>query len=247
MLGGILAQSGYYTGENSYAPRSSNPLGFFEDARINGINERILEPYDYPGEIPEAMAPGKSYSPYRPRYGHRWLSFMAPCTPVACTDPEIIGEIRSLVTISKPFAYKDPRFSYTLSAWKAHLGEHVKYICIFREPSRVIQSVITECSTADYLSAFSITEALAYTLWHNCYLHILEAIRPMIGKQLIFISYDHFLLGEQVDELSRFLDVNIQVSHVDRNLNRSVPGPVPAAEIGDLYRTLLTLSKVLTA
>ena len=46
MLGGILHNAGYFMGDNLYPPSISNPKGFFENPRINRINELILSKYD---------------------------------------------------------------------------------------------------------------------------------------------------------------------------------------------------------
>lgn len=242
MLGGLLSRSGYFTGENSYAPRNSNPLGFFEDAKINNINERILEKYDFKMFGNELKNHGKTYSPFHPRYGHRWLSFIDPASKIACDDSELNRDIAFAVNVKKPFAYKDPRFSYTLNIWRKHLDDNVKYICMFRDPAKVVNSVIEECSIADYLDDFYINKSLVYQLWLNCYRYILDSVCPEIKSQLIFISYDHFITGDMHHELSVFLDTEVVPSFIDISLNRAIPDQQSPSEIRSLYDYLLKLS-----
>jgi hypothetical protein len=42
MVAGTLAGAGWFVGARPYAPRSSNPKGFFESPDVNGVNELIL-------------------------------------------------------------------------------------------------------------------------------------------------------------------------------------------------------------
>ena len=242
MLGGILSRSSYYTGENSYAPRHSNPLGFFEDARINGINERILEKFDHasPGEA--AVAGGKPYSPFHPRYGHRWLSFIDPSVKISCSDPEILTTIRTVLQAREPFAFKDPRFSYTLDVWRQFLAPGTKFICLFREPSTVVNSVLEECATADYLHELFIDKPLVYRLWENCYRRILRQFYPSTGINMTFVSYDHFLRYDHSEALSEFLDARIRIDFMDQKLDRSRPDETCPGNVMKLYQELLELS-----
>lgn len=242
MVGGLLARSGYYTGENSYAPRHSNPLGFFEDARINGINERILEQFDQASPGEEAIVAEKSYSPFHPRYGHRWLSFVDPVMEINCNDPEIHTAIRSVVQTREPFAFKDPRFSYTLDVWRPFLSSGTKFICLFREPSKVVNSVLEECATADYLHELFIDKPLAYRLWVNCYQRILFHLYPVAGTDMIFLSYDDLLRKDHSGPLSEFLDARIRMDFIDRKLNRTQPDEACPGDVAQLYHELLNLS-----
>ena len=88
-MGGILHQAGYYMGEDLYPPRHSNPKGFFENAVINGINERILAASDMVIRKPESDVYEESWSPFKPNFGQRWLSWIDPDAEISCEDEEV--------------------------------------------------------------------------------------------------------------------------------------------------------------
>jgi hypothetical protein len=48
MVAGLFRNAGYFMGDKLHEPRHSNPLGFFEDAAVNNINESILAWRVYP-------------------------------------------------------------------------------------------------------------------------------------------------------------------------------------------------------
>src|SRR5690349_12501793 len=101
MLAGTLCGAGYYMGEHLVPANEANPKGFFEDDEINAINEALLAP----------LTPRR-----RPAYGWRWLASVPVGTPFAC--PPELGQRIQAQTARAPFCFKDPRFCYTLPAWR---------------------------------------------------------------------------------------------------------------------------------
>ncbi len=130
LMGGILHQAGYYMGEELYPPRHSNPKGFFENAFINGINERILAKYDYAVLHNDIPVLGKTCSPYNPGTGQRWLTYIPENVNIAKLDELSEVEIKKAVSI-EGYAYKDPRFNYTLGLWNKYIDKDTYfYLCI---------------------------------------------------------------------------------------------------------------------
>jgi hypothetical protein len=243
MMGGLLDRSGYYTGENSYGPRNTNPRGFFEDEKINNVNERILENFDYHHDHPVELITGKTYSPFNPRYGHRWLSFIPHDVLIDNQDPLIHQEIVNIVNKSMPFAFKDPRFSYTLPVWCRILDINARFICLFRNPSATVKSVLFECSSVEYLSDFYIDEMLCYQLWANCYQNIIDNHLPLLKDRLLLVSYEHMVGNGKMERLSEFLGAPISNAFIDPELNRSKAESTCPANIHELYQTLLHLAE----
>jgi hypothetical protein len=237
LMGGILHKAGFYMGDNLYPPRHSNPLGFFENDFINGINERILEKYDYPVLNPDYPKFEKSWSPYRPYYGHRWLTYIEPETVIDRVDPAIEEKIK--IAVSKPgFAYKDPRFDYSLPVWNKFLDDDVILICMFREPDVTVESVLKECATADYLSQFHIDRELAYKLWVNSYTHLLENISALKQERTVFVHYQQLIDRQALPGLSEKLVVNLDYSFVSDELNRTRPSGNISEKAAEIYREL---------
>ncbi len=248
LMGGILHEAGYYMGEELYPPRHSNPKGFFENAMINGINERILKRYDYSLQgygirdmgygMPD---PGKKWSPFIPGEGHRWLSYIPPDTNIKNDDPEILKDIREVLS-PKGFAYKDPRFNYTLDIWEPLLDKGTLFLCIFREPGITIESVIKECETAEYLSEFSIDGELAETLWCNSYLHLLKKSEQMGPERFIFIHYEQLLSGDILQHISNRLKVTLKSDFVSNELSRVKTSRQVSGSTQQIYRKFCDLA-----
>ncbi len=244
MMGGLLEMSGYYTGDNSYQPRSSNPKGFFEDARINSINERIMEPFDGL-EVPSGYSRSdKTYSPFKPRRGHRWLSYLPANLIIDNIDPLIATEIQAVLNVSGAFAYKDPRFTYTLPVWTNFLGADTRFIVMFRNPALTVKSVLLECATAEYLNDFYIDEALCYQLWSNSYRYIIENHLPVLKERILFVSYEQLIEDGDIRRLSEFLNTPVSRGFIEPLLNRSKSESACPANIDELYQTLVRLSEI---
>ena len=102
MLAGSLRLAGYYMGAELIPADETNPKGFFEDDEINAINEALLEPL-----TPELSSPN---------YGWRWLASVPVDTGIECL-PDLADRIEAQ-TAHSPYCFKDPRFCYTLPAWR---------------------------------------------------------------------------------------------------------------------------------
>lgn len=220
LMGGILFHSGYYLGDDLFPPRESNPLGFFETDMINEINEQILKPYDYNELCPEQKRLEGLQSSFSPIYGQRWLSYVEPETGILCSEKEVISRIKEVCSRT-PFAYKDPRFSYTLPVWLEHLPADTVFICMFRQPGKTVRSVFGEHKTANYLTQFHIDEEIAYQLWYNCYRRIVDQLIPMLGTRLNFIHYEQLLSGSVIPGLSDLLGHQLDTRFITKELNRS--------------------------
>jgi len=241
LMGGILHRAGYYMGDDLYPPRESNPLGFFENDFINGINEHILERYDYAALQADYPRFEKQWSPYKPTYGQRWLTYISTETRINHTDDLLEGRIKKAISFPG-YAYKDPRFNYTLPVWNKHLGDDIIFICMFREPDITVESVIKDCSSADYLSEFYIDRNIAYKLWFNSYTHLLNNLRPEMIKRTVFVHYRQILNRQALSILSEKLQTSLDYSFVSNELNRSLPAsPVPKA-VRHVYSELCNLA-----
>jgi len=241
LMGGILYHSGYFMGDDLYPPRESNPKGFFENEVINVINEKILSEYDYI-KIRKTTDPilYKS-SPFNPVYGQRWLSYIEPGTDITCFDDSIGSEIQKALNVPG-FAYKDPRFNYTLPIWNRFLAGDIVKICMFRHPSATVESVIKDCKTADYLADFYIDREIIYKLWYNSYQRVLTNLSGYTDEKIIFVNYGQLLSKEILPELSEKLEVDLESDFILPELNRSLSTSIAPHNITELYETLCRLS-----
>ena len=243
LMGGILHQAGYYMGEDLYPGRDSNPKGFFENALINGINEKILKNYDYALSHPGHPASGEPFSPYHPGEGHRWLAYIPLEVKITEESEDIKEAIRKAVSYNG-FAYKDPRFNYTLKIWAPFLNNETLLICVFRDPAITVQSILTECERAEYLSGFHITKDLAEELWLYSYSHLFQNLKKFSSDQIIFVHYEKLLSGEALPGLSRRLGIRLSDDFASPGLNRTTSGAPVGLKATTIYQKLCNLADV---
>jgi hypothetical protein len=234
MLAGALHAAGYHMGDELLAPTSSNPKGYFEDRTVNEINEDLL--LDHAPLRPSGRQ-GRLY-PWRLPYGYRWLAVVDPRAQVRAT-PELLERMRRVVS-QRPFCLKDPRFCYTLEAWRQVLGE-AAFLCVFREPGRSASSVLRAgVDERDYLHDVRLSRRRAIRVWSSMYRHVLE--KHMHLGQWEFVHYDQFLDGSALPRLERLLDVRIDAGFADARLKRSSSHRRVPASAAALYDELCELA-----
>ncbi|MDP9035238.1 MAG: sulfotransferase [Myxococcota bacterium] len=224
----------YWTGEQSYRPRSSNPRGFFEDASVNQVNESILRRHEAAIDN-EAPPPTGSLAL---RDGQRWLARIPLDRRVVASRPDKarIAEI----TKNRPFCLKDPRFCYTIENWKRDDRDQ-RFVCVFRHPSIVVSSILEECRTAPYLKDFSISVDQSFELWRLTYSHILQRHRKT-GKWH-FVFYDELFENHALSRLEAFVGCELDRSAPDVSLNRSRADLAPDKDTWRIFEALMDLSR----
>ena len=234
MLAGSLAGAGYFMGSNLVPASRDNPKGFFEDREINSINEALLAHVTPANPTFDSAADDKSEI----RWGWRWLAKVPVSANIRSTS-SINDRIRKQVSHT-PFCFKDPRFCYTLPAWKPYLRD-VIFVCVFREPARTAHSIVKSCERGVYLHGLRLTFDEALDVWCTMYRHVLEQ-HCKTGTWL-FIHFDQILAGSAFPELENTLGVEIDRNFRDATLRRSLnEGAVPTRAAGT-YRELCDLAE----
>lgn len=229
MVAGLFAQAGYFFGGTVYPPRHSNPKGFFETKAVNDINEEILARV-----VPRRpVLIGNLIFRSRPGKSQRWLA-RVPLNTEFTFDCDISDRIKRL-TDTTPFCFKDPRFSYTLPVWRPCLDNNV-FLCVFRHPAVTVTSILRECATAGYLKDLRITPASALNVWSLMYTHILQ---KHAGRgSWMFIHYDQVFDSRVMEKVAAVIDVDIDYSFPEKELNRSAPMIAVDGRAMDIYRRL---------
>jgi len=219
MVTGTLAQAGYAMGDQLYRPRTANPKGFFEDPEINGINEALLA-----GAVPASSGLGEN---------QRWLAALPVDTEIRAAGA-LEARIRR-ATARRPYCYKDPRFAFTLPAWRPFL-EDFGLVCVFRHPLATAGSMVKEVGTAAYLRGVPFDLGRALELWAAIYRSVLR--RHARRDSWLFLHYDQALTPEGVGRLGRFLDAPVDADFPDALMRRSTPEGELPAEVSELYAEL---------
>lgn len=230
---GLLASAGYHCGANLMATREANPRGFFEDHLVNWVNERILRE-KLRTRVPDWLGPTLGRIRYQP--GQAWLAELPG--PVHWHVEQAVQWVIGELVSRAPFAYKDPRLSWTLNAWRPHLRD-CRFICVFRHPSVTAASIVREVSEEPYYRNLRVDAAKALRVWRGMYRQILDFHCTDPGNWF-FLDYDQLVGGAALGPLGRFLAATLDGALLDPALNRSRAGVEPGAAEAGLYAELRT-------
>jgi hypothetical protein len=237
MAAGILARAGYFMGGELWPADIGNPKGYFEDREVNTINDDLIAPVA-PKTPPSGLR--KLLLGDIPILGHyqHWVAVLRPRVMVPC--PPAMSERIAAVTARQPFCFKDPRFSYTLPAWRPYIGDAL-LLCVFRDPSVTASSIVRECKRADHMRGTVVDERWALKVWEAMYRYILDVHYPQ-GGDWLFLHYHQLLDHSKDAELERRLGVVIDRDFAVAELNRSRPSAAVPRRMARLYERLCALA-----
>jgi len=234
MVAGALSSAGYFMGDDMIRPTMGNPKGYYESAQVEAINEHLLLPIV--PRRPRGLL-GKLMR-HRPKRYQLWLSRLPVGADVPCPDP-LADRIRAAVK-QQPFCFKDPRFCYTLPAWRPYLP-HTVFVCVFREPAVTADSILKHCRDEPYLQSLSMTFAGALEIWTLMYRHILEVHRQK--GQWLFLHYNQVLEPRGLDTLEQLVETKIDRSFPDRALQRTTSSREVPDEVRRTYDALCSIAQ----
>lgn len=240
MLAGILHEAGYFMGDSLHKPRESNPKGFFEWYRINRINEEILARHDRCGPLGRILGRAGRTTVACPGTNQRWLALLPRNASVSDPGPGLAGEMAAATT-RQPFCYKDPRFCYTLPAWRPFLPPETRFICIFRDPAATAASILKECRSQPYLRGLRITRSIALRVWVRMHEAVLGQ-HDLTPGGIMFLHYDQVLDGSALPALSDRLGAALRPGFADAALQRSQGGGRLPRCAARLYQRLCRLA-----
>jgi hypothetical protein len=239
LLAGLFQKAGYFSGEHLWPATISNPLGYFEDIEINRINEDLLDkvvPWRPRGIIGAAMPFCRS----RPRYTQRWLASL-PAGTVIPSDARLEMRIAAQ-TSRRPYLFKDPRFSYTLSNWRPFLASDTVFLCIFREPQRTVDSILRILREERYLCDLRFSAAQAYEYWRAIYESVLEQ-RTMVPGEWLFLHCDELLQRRSIPVIERCLEARADLAMLKPDLSRSTSQGSSVPSVDAVFQELLRLAE----
>jgi len=227
-------------GDELYAPRDSNPKGFFEDPEINGINEKIISLIDYRVQpfLKKIFHKRNFNESAALTEGHRWLARL-PLGTLIPANNEIRARIQK-ATQRTPYCFKDPRFSYTLEVWRPLLFNTV-FLCVFRDPASTAKSIMKECIDVAHLHNEKMSFEIALEIWRLMYLHILRKQRR--EGQWLFIHFNQVLTEEGLDRIGKFTGAPVDKSFPDPSLRRSYSNQAVPEKFEKIYQQLSKLAE----
>ncbi len=234
MLAGMFAKPGYFFGNNLYAPRDSNPKGFYEDEEINSLNEDIIL-----DAIRNAEAEGSVDRPSECyRTGQLWLARFPVDLKFAANEEQRVKINK--VTSQRPFCFKDPRFCFTLDSW-LQIASNCVVLCTFRHPASTVASILRECHRTPYLFNFPISVEYAFTIWREMYWRFLRLYKN--HKNIYFVHYEDVLSGIMIGKLEDLVESELDRRFPEASLNRSVAELPVDDKSKRIFDALLDISK----
>ncbi len=215
-------------GERLIRASEANPKGLFESHEINWINEELIAPA-IPRRPPLL---GRWFFRERPVHRQRWLA-RVPLTARVQATPDLDERMKKQ-SAARPFCFKDPRFCYTLPAWRRHLGD-AAFLCIFRDPAETAESILREKGRARYLESLDLDFTGALEVWTSMYEHVLAHAQD---GDWLFLHFEQLLGGKGVDRIEALLGVIADKSFPEEKLHRSRARAELPARTSQLYREL---------
>lgn len=235
MLAGLFARSGYFMGDDLIPPRDTNPKGFFEEAKINQLNEDIIQ-FLLQNNYAQQTFIQKKWN-NRLRNGQNWLARTRRIN-YHVTMSAFHTRIQRWTAVEN-YCYKDPRFSYTLPFWQPFLRNEIK-LCVFRSPTTTALSIVKEVETADYLKNLDITYRKAIDIWKSIYKNILSISKN--DENWYFIHYNQILENNLPFDLEIITGAPIDYTFPEKSLNRTRDNKRPPISTRKIYTTLCQLA-----
>ena len=222
LVAGLLADAGYHPGDRLLPASEGNPTGYFEDLDVNALNDDLLAPLLPYGDPPVP--------------GH--LSWLAALPPWATPPATVAQRDRMRAHLARrPICLKDPRFVFTLSAWRALLPPDTGFVCVFRHPSRVADSVRREAErNPAYFAGYRPTDRATWTAWSSAYRQVMT--RHAATGTWLWVDADELVESRDTSGLTRLTGVPVSSARIDAGLRRSVPGPLPSPDVAALHERL---------
>jgi hypothetical protein len=234
LTAGLLAQAGYFMGDRLFPADEGNPKGYFEDHEVNGINEGLLAQL-LPG--PRRTLTDKLFRrrPHPRAQWFRWLAELRTDQVVPCPD-KFAERIKAQVS-RQPFCFKDPRFCYTLGAWRQFAPDSA-ILCVFRHPDASAASIVKEAQRGGVLlDGVPVDDERALRIWRMMYSYVLDVHFPA-GGDWLFIHYEQLITGRAYPAIERLLEVKVDRTFADANLRRSTAPMAVRTDVAELYHRL---------
>lgn len=217
----LVASGGVGFGDHLLLPSPANPRGFLEDVRVTELNDELLAPHVVgTGALPVPSA--------------RLAWAGAPdAAAVITADPVQRARMQELLAADHPIGVKDPRFVWTLDAWRAVLRPGTLFVAVVRHPAEVAASLRGMWERDQpYWGDLEVTVERGLHLWEAANRRIQAHLRH--GRWLV-LDHAALLEGRGLSALAGFTGRVVDADAVDVDLRRSPrSAPVPA-ELEDLY------------
>ncbi len=201
VVAGSLARCGYFLGRDARRPAPGAAAGAYECAAVRAINETLLVDAAPPfPPLPE---------------GRLWLARLPRHARIA--PRRDVGEAMRELVAHGAFCLRDPRFAYTLPAWRRYVGDAVT-VCVFRDPARSVRTMREACARDAELARLAIDDEHLLALWTDSYRRVLDE-HAGEGRWL-FVHYEQLFTRAGCERLGAFVGAELDEGFPDPYLSR---------------------------
>lgn len=217
----LVASAGLGFGEHLLPASPVNPRGFLEDVRVTELNDELLGPH----------VVGRGAVPV-PTARLAWVG-VPDDGAVITADPGQRARMQELVGTHGLDGVKDPRFVWTLDAWRPVLRPGTALVAVVRHPAEVAASLQAMAATdPGYWGDVEMTVERGLRLWEAVNRRLVAHLRH--GRWLV-LDHAALLQGRGPETLAAFTGRAVDAGAVDPALQRSRrAAPVPA-DLEELY------------
>lgn len=207
-----------FYGYDVLAPTDGNATGYFEDEVVNAINNVLLRQMTRVAlldVLPEWLV---SRVENRFPWTHRdarslWLAQPRHSLPRGASYD--LAHLMGRITRHQPFCLKDPRFGFTLPAWRPYLPEDTLFLVVFRNPVDTIRSILRDAAELYGNRPLPVTERWATNHWKLMYESILSQRAQDPNKAAwLFVEYPSSLAGTHLSAIENFCGCPVDATHI---------------------------------
>jgi len=218
MAAGLFRNSGAHFGNQPLKPSVSNVKGYYEDEEINDANNEVIN------HMLRGTKWGKLVEPLRAavqRDARCWWMATPATVPDVAVPKSTLKKMRNHLA-QQPFCLKDPRFSTTLRAWMPHLPEGTRFLAVFREPGKVVDSMLRD-AWEKYDPPLPTRPKDAATAYLRVYERLLDTWSDT--RDWMFVDFADLLGGDALGALEKFAGTQVDRSEIDPKISRAKPKP----------------------
>lgn len=214
LVGQLLASGGIGFGDHLLPPSPANPRGFLEDVRVTDLDDELLAPH----------VVGRGERPV-PEARLAWVGVPEAGADVAATADQQ-RRMAALLDAEGPLGLKDPRFVWTLDAWRPVLRPGTRFVAVVRHPAEVAASLRAMWEgDRPYYGDHEVTVDDGLRVWEAANRRLRAHLRD--GPWIV-LDHEALLAGDGVAALAGFTGLDLDAGVVDGALHRSArSAPVP--------------------
>jgi hypothetical protein len=232
MVAATFRSSGAFMGDHLIPGTPSNPNGYYEDREINYLNDQLI------GRMLGTPFLGWRIRRRFFRTVHSVRSAFFLAAPRKLRTLQLTSQeeekIRWFVQ-REPFCYKDPRFSVTLPLWRPYLPKSTRFIVVFRDPMRTVESMLRDAREQSD-PPLPITPRQGWVCWMRTYARLLALSEGL--ENWMFVDYNGRFDASTRMRLAEFSEAALDFSQIDPRVSRTTVQQWPDTAIARKCRGL---------